>query len=151
MTSGIGMQARRGGFLTVMAVLLPVAALVDLLKAFTTPPPPGHRLMESKMPPTGIVVLGVRHTGPDATILGLLLAAILFFYAVGIWRMKRYAMTVAWIYAAYVILNVALFTIRNPRPPTPGAMIFAIVYMSGAIVLTAGVAIALTRRKAELS
>jgi hypothetical protein len=38
--------------------------------------------------------------------------------AIGIWRMKRYAMAVAWIYAVYVILNLALFTIRNPPAPT---------------------------------
>jgi hypothetical protein len=40
--------------------------------------------------------------------------------------MKRYAVTVAWIYAVYVILNLTLFTIRNP--PTRGEMIFGIVY-----------------------
>ncbi len=35
--------------------------------------------------------------------------------------------------------------------PAPGAMIFAIVYLIGAIMLTVGTAIALTRRKADLS
>ncbi len=150
MTSRIAARTGRGRLLTAVAVLLPVAALVDLLKAFTTAPPPGHRLLESKMPPTGIVVLGVRHTGADATVLGLLLAAILFFYALGIWKMKRWAVTVGWVYAAYVMLNVTLFAIRNPAPPTPGAMLFAIVYMSVAILLTTGAAIALTRRRAEL-
>jgi len=42
--------------------------------------------------------------------------------------MKRYAVTVAWIYAVYVILNLTLFTIRNPSAPTRGEMIFGIVY-----------------------
>src|SRR5215470_13449458 len=103
MTPRTEMQTKRGGFLTAMAILLGLAAIVDVLKAFTKPPP-GHKLLGLKMPPTGIVVLGVRHTGSGAAILGLLVGAILFFYAVGIWRMKRYALTVAWIYAAYVIL-----------------------------------------------
>jgi hypothetical protein len=145
------MNARRGGFLTVMSILLGLAAMVDLLKAFRSPPPPAHEFIGPKMPATGIVVLGMRHTGTGATILGPLLGAILIFYAVGIWRMKRYAMTVGWIYAAYVILNATLFTIRNPAPPTVGAMIFAIVYLAGAIVLTVGTAIALARRSADLS
>ncbi|MGA7871972.1 MAG: hypothetical protein WCA22_13890 [Candidatus Binatus sp.] len=108
-------------------------------------------MMGLKMPTTGIVALGVRHTGSGAAILALLGAAVLFFYEVGIWRIKRYAMTVAWIYAAYVILNVTLFTIRNPAPSTPGAMIFAIVYLIGAIMLTVRTAIALTHRSADLS
>jgi hypothetical protein len=142
------MRTRRGGFLTTMAILLALTVIVDLLKVFTKPPPPGHKVMGLNMPPSGIVFLGVRHTGPGATILGLLLGAILFFYAVGIWRMKRYAMTVAWIYAVYVIINVTLFAIRNPAPSTPGAMAFAVVYMIAAIVLTVAAAIALTRRGA---
>jgi hypothetical protein len=65
--------------------------------------------------------------------------------------MKRYAMTVAWIYAAYLILNVTLFTIRNPAPSTPGLMVFRIVYLLGALMLSVGTAIALTHRSADLS
>jgi hypothetical protein len=44
MTSRPAMQTGRGGFLTAMAVLLSVAVAVDLLKALTKPPPPGHEL-----------------------------------------------------------------------------------------------------------
>ncbi len=40
------------------------------------------------------------------------------------------------------MLNVMLFAIRNPAPQTPGATVFAIVYLSGAILLTTGAAIA---------
>jgi hypothetical protein len=145
------MQTKRGGFLTAMAILLALAGSVDVLKAFTKPLTPGQKMMGMDAPPTGIVFLGVRHTGSSAEILGLLLGAILFFYAVAIWRMKRYGMTVAWIYAAYVKVNVTLFTIRNPPPPTRGTMIFAVVYSIGAIMLTVGTAIALTRSGSDLS
>ena len=100
-----------------MAVLFALAMVVDVLKAFSKPRPPGHKVAGLHMPPSGIVVLGVRHSGAGATILALLVAAVLFLYAVGIWRMKRYVLTVAWLYAAYAILNVTLFTIRNPAPP----------------------------------
>jgi hypothetical protein len=78
-------------------------------------------------------------------------AAVLLLYVVGIWRMKRYALTIAWLYAAYVILNVTLFTIRNPAPPTPGAAIFTIVYLVVAITLTLSTAIVLTQRRGDLS
>ena len=145
------MRTRRGGFLTAMPILLALAGTVDLVKAFTKPAPPGQKMMGMDAPATGIMFLGVLHTGPSVTILGVLLGATLFFYAFGIWRMKRYAMTLAWTYAAYVILNVTLFTIRNPPPRTRGAMILAVVYSVGAIVLTVGAAGALTRRRSDLS
>jgi hypothetical protein len=143
------MRNRRGGFLTVMALLLALAMGVDVLKAVSKPLPPGSKVVGLQMPPSGMVVLGVRHTGAGATILALLVAAVLFFYAVGIWRMKRYALRIAWLYA-YAIVNVTLFTIRNPAPPTPGTTIFAIVYLLGAIILTLGTAIVLTRRRGDL-
>ena len=145
------MRNRRGGFLTVMAVLLALAMLVDVLKALSKPLPPGYKVAGLLMPPSGIVVLGLRRTEASAGILALLVTAVLFFYAVGIWRMKRYAVTVASLYAAYTILNVTLFTIRNPAPPTRDATIFAIVYLVGAIILTLGTAIVLTRRRGDLS
>src|SRR6266851_1157359 len=85
------------------------------------------------------------------SLLGPLVGAVLVLYAIGIWRMKRYAVTVAWIYAVYVILNLALFSIRNPSAPTRGEMIFGIVYSIGAILLTVCTAIALTRRRAYLT
>ncbi|MGA7871973.1 MAG: hypothetical protein WCA22_13895 [Candidatus Binatus sp.] len=43
MTSRTEMQTKRGGFLTAMAILLGLAVIVDVLKAFTKPPPPGHK------------------------------------------------------------------------------------------------------------
>ncbi len=97
MTSRTEVRTKRGGFLT--AILLGLAGVVDLLKAFTKPPPPGPMLLGLTMPATGVAVLGARHTGLDATALGMIVAAVLFLYAMGIWHMRRYAMTVAWAYA----------------------------------------------------
>src|SRR5262245_42305464 len=144
------MQTKRGGFLTTMAILLALAAIEDVLKPFGRqgPTTPGSFLPRIQ---PGIVVLGVRHTGAEAAILGPLVAAVLVVYTIGIWRMKRYAVTVAWIYAVYVILNLTLFTIRNPPPPTRGETIFGIVYSIVAIVLTVGTASALTYRRADLT
>ena len=144
------MQTKRGGFLTTMAILLALVAIEDVLKPFGRQGPTTPASFLPRIQPS-IVVLGVRHTGSEAAILGPLVAAVLVLYAIGIWRMKRSTVTVAWIYAVYVILNLALFTIRNPPPPTRGEMIFGIVYSIGAIVLTVGTAFALMRRRADLT
>lgn len=144
------MRTGRGGFLTVMAILLALTALQDIIKPFArTAPTPGSALVPRIQP--GIVVLGVRHTGAEAAVLGPMVGAFLVFYAIGIWRIKRYAVTVGWIYAAYVVFNVTLFAIRNPLPSTRSEMIFAVVYSISAVVLTVGTAAALTRRGAHLS
>ena len=144
------MQTKRGGLLTTMAILLALVAIEDVLKPFGRQGPTTPASFLPRIQP-GIVVLGVRHTGSEAAILGPLVAAVLVLYAIGIWRMKRYAVTVAWIYAVYVIFNLMLFTIRNPPPPTQGEMIFGIVYSIVAIVLTVGTAFALTRRRTDLA
>ena len=128
-----------------MAILLALVAIEDVLKPFGRQGPTTPASFLPRIQP-GIVVLGVRHTGSRAVILGPLVGVVLVLYAIGIWRMKRYVLMVAWIYAAYVILNVTLFMIRNPPAPTRGEMIFGIAYSIGAVVLTVGTAVALTRR-----
>ena len=54
----------------------------------------------------------------------------------GIWRMRRYALTAAWIYIVYVMLNLTLFMMWNPLPLTRADTIFDAVYSICAIVLT---------------
>ena len=143
------MRTTRGGFLTLMAALIALAGVVDLVKILTRQPS-GQTMMGMKMPPTGIVALGVRHGGPGSGFLGLLLAGILFIYAIGIWQMRRFALTLGWLYAAWVLVNVTLFPFRNRLPPTSGAIAFAIVYLVVAVSLTLTSAIVLTRRQADL-
>ncbi len=75
---------------------------------------------------------------------------ILLFYAAGIWRMRRYAMTLGWLYAAYVVVNLVLYTKLNPPAKNSGELVFGIVYMVLAIAITVGTAIVLTRRRIEL-
>ena len=101
-------------------------------------------------PQTGLVFFGTRQTGLANAILGAALGVILLTYAGGIWRMRRYAIRIAWLYAAYVIINLLLFTTRNPAPQNQAEMIFGIVYTIGAIAITVGAASALTRRRADL-
>ena len=133
---------KRGLLLTIFAICFGLLAISNLLK------PLGQMHHD---PRAGLVFFGTKLTGTADLIIAPLFAAFLAIYAIGIWRMKRYAMTVAWSYAAYVTLNVTLFTIRNPPPGARSLMIFGVVYSIGAIVLTVGTAIALTRRSADLS
>jgi hypothetical protein len=43
------MQTKRGEFLTAMAILLALAVIIDVLKAFTKPPTPPYTLLGLKM------------------------------------------------------------------------------------------------------
>ena len=70
---------------------------------------------------------------------------------IGIWRMKCNALPAAWIYAVYVMVNLTRFIILNPPPLTRADAIFDVVYSFFAIVLTLGPAIALTRRRRDLT
>ena len=132
-------ESKRGALLTTIAILFAILALTDIMKP-----------LKLEGPTTGLVFFGTRQTGMANTILGPVMGLILLFYAAGIWRMRRYAMVVGWIYAAYVLINLVLFTQLNPPAKTQGEMIFGIVYMIVAITITVGTAIVLTRRRPEL-
>jgi len=60
-------------------------------------------------------------------------------------------MMLGWLYAAYVIVNLVLYTQLNPPAKTSEELIFGIVYMVLAIAITVGIAITLTRRRNELA
>jgi hypothetical protein len=130
-------QPKRGAMLTIAAILFALLALSDFLKPLT------------ENDRTGLVLFGVRLHGLADAILAPLLGLILLAYAVGIWRMRRYAMPLGWLYATFVTANIILFRIFNP-PPNQRAMLLGIGFMIVAIAFTAGAAIILTRRKSEL-
>jgi hypothetical protein len=71
-------------------------------------------------------------------------------YAIGIWGMRRWVLPIAYSYAAYVIVNLLLYSIRNAgsRNQPPGK--FMLVYSAIAIGVSAGSAILLYRRRFEL-
>jgi tryptophan-rich sensory protein len=133
-------ESKRGTVLTTIAILFAILAITDILKP-----------LKLEGPTTGLVFFGIRQSGTANMILGPVMGLILLFYAAGIWRMRRYAMMIGWLYAVYVILNLVLYTQRNPPAKTSGEMIFGVVYMILAITITVGTAIILTRRRAELA
>src|SRR5579871_2984502 len=109
-------QPKRGAMLTIAAILFALLALSDFLKPLTE---------DDK---TGLVLLGVRLHGVADAILAPLLGLILVVYAIGIWRMRRYAMPLGWAYAAFVLMNMILFRIYNP-PQNQSNLLLGIGFM----------------------
>jgi hypothetical protein len=133
-------EATRDRVLTILAVLFGILALSNFLKPFQFG---GEQ--------TGFVFLGRRLSGPANTIVGPLFGMYLLAYAAGIWRMRRSALVMGYGYAAYVVLNLVLFNVRNPAPPGMGYVLFGIVYSAVAIGVSSGAAYLLTQRKTALT
>lgn len=133
-------QDGRGGVLSTAAVLFAILAISDFLKPL--------RLEGGD---TGLVFFGTRLGGVPNTILGPLFGIFLLVYAAGIWRMRRYALPMGYAYAAYVVINLVMFSAKNPWPANAGQMIFGLVYIATALAVSWGTAMLLRRRKAQLS
>ena len=132
-------ESRRGATLSTLAVLFGILGVTDILKPF-------H--LEGAT--TGLVFFGQRLSGAADAILGPALGIILLYYAAGIWRMRRYALYLGFAYAVYVTLNLVLYQVRNPPPPSQTEKIAGFVYVILALAFSWGTAILLSRRKAEL-
>ena len=132
------MEKARGRTLTVFAVLFAVLAVSNFLKPLQI----GAE--------TGFVLFGRRLGGTANAIAGPLFGLFLLVYASGIWGMRRYALPMAWLYAAYVVVNLTLFSLRNTSPPGIGYALFGLVYMVVALGVSGGAAWLLTRRRDAL-
>ncbi len=130
----------RGRALTVCAILFGVLAVSNLLKPF--------QLLGGQ---TGFVFFGSRLSGLENAIIGPLFAIFLAVYAYGIWAMKRFALPMGHAYATYVILNLILFSFRNPAEEALVAKIGGAVYAIIAIGVSLSAAALLTKRKADLT
>jgi hypothetical protein len=133
------MTARRGPALTTFAILFAVLAASNFLKP-----------LQLGGGQTGFVLFGRRLSGSANAVAGPLFGAFLLIYAMGIWRMQRFARGMAYAYALYVILNLVLFNLRNVSPPGAGYVVFGIVYAAVAIGVSSGAAYLLTKRSPEL-
>jgi hypothetical protein len=125
--------------LKVFAVLFALLAVSNLLKPLQ---------LDGQ---TGFVFFGQKLTGTANAIAGPLFGIYLLVYALGIWRMRRFALPMSHAYATYVVLNLIMFIAKNPKPPGAGPVIFGIVYAVVAIGVSCGAAYLLTKHKAELS
>src|SRR5713101_8311606 len=94
-------EKSRGLLLTTFAVLFAILSLSNFSKPFHLDPN------------AGFVFFGVKTHGMANAILGPAFGLILVLYAIGIWRMRRWVLPIAYAYAAYVILNLLLYSMRN--------------------------------------
>jgi hypothetical protein len=131
-------ESSRGPVLTTFAVLFAILALSNFLKPFRLDPN------------TGFVFFGMKTHGVANAILGPAFGALLSAYGIGIWRMRRWVLPIADVYAVYVVLNLLLYIIRNERSGGQSSPAFMLVYIAVAIGVSAGSAVLLHRRKHEL-
>lgn len=130
----------RGPALTAFAIMFGALAVSNLMKP-----------LQIGGEHTGFVFFGQRLAGTANMIAGPLFGVFLLVYATGIWGMRRRALPMARLYAAYVVVNLLLFRFRTPPSGNMGDnLIFGLVYMLIAIGVSGGAAMILARRQAEL-
>jgi hypothetical protein len=126
--------------LRVAAVLFALLAVSNLLKPF--------QLWGEH---TGFVLFGHRLSGHANAIVGPLCGLYQLVYALGCWRQKRFALPMAYAYAAYVIVNLALFVASQPPTSGDGRMLLGLIYAVVAIGVSSGTAALLTAHRASLT
>jgi hypothetical protein len=132
----------RGPLLTVLALLFGLLAVSDLAKPLEASLGGGLR--------PGFVLFGHRLSGTPNAVVGPLFGLYLLVYATGIWRMRRFALPMGAVYAVYVIVNLTLFTVRDPEPMREG-MLFGVIYTLVAVGVSWGAVWLLSQRRAALT
>ena len=100
-------------------------------------------------PSHGFVFLGQRLHGTWNLLLGPLAGLFLAVYGAGVLRLRAYALPMSRVYAAYVIVNLVLFTIRMSDEAF-GKPLFGLVYSVIAIGVSSGCAYLLARNRQTL-
>lgn len=131
--------ARRGITLTVFAILFVIVAISNFLKPF-----------HLEGPTTGFVFFGTRTAGIWNDILATAFGILQVVYAVGIWRMKKYALPIGCVYAVYVIVNIISYTVKHSGAAHPQNAAFMIVFTVVAIGVSSASALILFLRRADL-
>jgi len=132
----------RGSRLTVLALLFGLLAVSDLAKPLEASLGGGLR--------PGFVLFGHRLSGTANAVVGPLFGLYLLVYAAGIWRMRWWALPIGVVYAIYVIVNLTLFTFRDPEPMHEGVL-FGVIYAVVAIGVSWGAVWLLSQRRAALT
>jgi uncharacterized membrane protein len=133
-------ESSRGPLLTTFAVLFVILAISNISKPLAA--------LDSS--DAGFVFFGVKTHGVANAILGPVFGVLLIAYAIGIWRMRRWALPLGYAYAAYVIVNTVLFLIRSAGTPGLPPPAFMFVYVVVGVGVSLGSALMLRRRQAQL-
>ena len=129
----------RGVTRTIFAMLFLLMAISNFGKPF------------SHQAGVGFVFLGTRLSGVPNMIIAPIFGIILAVYAYGIWKLRKFALPIAYFYAGYVIVNLVLYTIKNRGTGVMPPASFMIGYAIVAIGVSLGAAVLLTLRKDDLS
>ena len=132
----------RDRILTILAILMGLLALSNLAKPLAQATDPAGS--------AGFVFFGHRLHGTANAIIGPLFGLVLAAYAYGVWTMKRWVVPLAFAYAAYVVVNLALFA-ANPPPGDRNSFLFMVAYAAVAIGVSTGGALRLRRSFARPS
>ncbi len=98
----------------------------------------------------GFVLFGQRLDGMANTVAGPIFAVILAIYALGIFRMKRYALPLGVAYATYVLANLVMWNFRMPQGAET-SIAFGLAYSGIAIGVSSGAAYLLWKNQGALS
>ncbi|MCC6846856.1 MAG: hypothetical protein IT294_00035 [Deltaproteobacteria bacterium] len=96
-------------------------------------------------PQHGFVFLGLRQHGLWNVVLGPAAGALLAVYALALWRGRAVALPIGRAYAAWVVVNLALFTVRMTDEAL-ARPVFGLVYAVVAIGVSSGCAVLLAGR-----
>ena len=129
----------RGRALGVFAVLFGILGVSNLLKP-----------LQLGGAHTGFVFFGHRLAGTANTIAGPLFGLYLLVYAAGVWGLRRYALPMGRVYAAYVVVNLILFSVYEPKQSGIGFAVFGLVYAAVAIGVSSGAVYLLGQRREGL-
>lgn len=126
--------------LTILALLLASMAVSNFGKPFA------HN------PGVGFVFFGMRLSGVANEIVAPIFGAIIAVYVFGILTMRKFALPLGVLYAAYVIVNMPLFILRYHGTPVmqEHSWAYLLPYPFVAIGVSSGAAYMLYRRRAEL-
>ncbi len=105
-------------------------------------------------PKTGFVLFGTRLDGTWNLLGSLFMSAYLAVYAFGIWKMKRFVVGMAHLYAFYVVANIIMFPYRTGLGTGTLDVATGIFYAAYSLVgigFSVFAAVVLTRRKELLS
>jgi hypothetical protein len=132
---------RSGATLTIFAILFALMAISNFSKPF------------SHQAGVGFVFLGTRLSGVPNMIIAPIFGIILAVYVYGILAMRKFALPIGVIYAAYVIINMILFLAkyRGTAVMQEHSWAYLIPYPFVAIGVSSGAAVLLYRRKTDLT
>ena len=134
-------QKPRGATLTILAILLALMALSNFGKTFT------HHSG------VGFVFFGMRLSGTSNMIVAPIFGIIIAVYVYGILAMRKFALPLGIVYAAYVIVNMPLFVLRYHGTPVmqEHSWAYLVPYPFVAIGVSSGAAWMLYRRRDDLA